>query len=243
MISLGIILEGGPIPVTSGINFYQGSIRDIMTVGEENYWGLLKIWDLTKSDMIPDTVQGAEALSDFDVWKTYALTVEDFRERVKLSVRLFFHTKIEFLPISNTIMIGENDSLVELNNSFYMLVQAIVKAVMETALGKQENDQYKETDQMSEREKQIIAKMKASAEKLERIKNGDQDTKDRLVKQIVSLVAIGKYTFQEVYDMTIIQMMLLLKKYVDIQQYELVTALSPYMDSKKGQGVKHWLDT
>lgn len=244
MISLGMLLEGGPIPVTQGISFYQGTIRDIMTVGEENYWSLMKIWDLTTAEMIPEgAVQGIENLSDFDVWKTYALSVPDFQNRVKLSVRLFFHTKIEFLPISNTIMIGENDSLIELNNSFYMLAQSIVKAVMETALGKQENDQYKETDQMSEREKQIIAKMKASAEKLNRIKNGDQDAKDRLVKQIVSLVAIGEYTFQEVYDMTIIQMMLLLKKYVDIQQYELVTALSPYMDSKKGQGVKHWLDT
>ena len=242
MISLGIILEGGPIPVTSGINFYQGSIRDIMTVGEENYWGLLKLWDLTKSDMIPDTIKGTEALSDFDVWKTYALTVEDFRERVKLSVRLFFHTKIEFLPISNTIMIGESDSPILLDEAFYYSMKEICQSI--SSLGAEEKEeQYKETENMSEREKQIIAKMKASAEKLERIKNGDQDTKDRLVKQIVSLVAIGKYTFQEVYDMTIIQMMLLLKKYVDIQQYELVTALSPYMDSKKGQGVKHWLDT
>jgi hemerythrin-like domain-containing protein len=35
----------------------------------------------------------------------------------------------------------------------------------------------------------------------------------------------------------------LLKKHVEVQQYELYTTLSPYMDSKNGQGVKHWLDT
>ena len=113
MISLGMLLEGGPIPVTQGTSFYQGTIRDIMTVGEENYWSLMKIWDLTTAEMIPDgAVQGIENLSDFDVWKTYALAVPDFQNRVKLSVRLFFHTKIEFLPISNTIMIGEGDSLI-----------------------------------------------------------------------------------------------------------------------------------
>ena len=43
--------------------------------------------------------------------------------------------------------------------------------------------------------------------------------------------------------MTIIQMINLLKKHVEVQQYELYTTLSPYMDSKNGQGVKHWLDT
>ena len=148
-----------------------------MSIGEENYWSLLKIWDLSKNEMVPDTIQGVEDLSDFDVWQTYVFTVPDFQKRVILSTRLFFHTKIEFLPLSNTIMIGENDSLIELNNSFYMTVRSIVQAFMELALGKQENDQYKETETMSERERQIIAKMKKSAETLDRIKNGEQDNK------------------------------------------------------------------
>lgn len=243
MINLGMLLEGGGIPVVTGINFYQGTIRDIMSAGEQNYWSLLKVWDLTAREMVPSNLEGLDEMSDFEVWRTYVLSVPEFQKQVQLSARLFFHTKIEFLPIINTIMIGENDSLRELDASFYYTAQMIVRSMTDYVLDKKENDQYKETETMSERERQIIAKMKKSAETLDRIKNGEQDNKDRLVKQVVSLVAIGKYTFQEVYDMTIIQMMLLLKKYVDIQQYELITALSPYMDSKKGQGVKHWLDT
>ena len=41
---------------------------------------------------------------------------------------------------------------------------------------------------MSEMEKRLIAKMKANAEKLDRIKNGDKSVEDRLVKQVISLV-------------------------------------------------------
>jgi hypothetical protein len=85
--------------------------------------------------------------------------------------------------------------------------------------------------------------MRESAAKLDKIKNGEKDKKDQLVKQIISLVAIGGYTYDQVYSMTIVQMIYLLKKYVAIQQYELYIALSPYRDSKNGQTIEHWLDT
>lgn len=242
MISLGILLSGAPIPITSQIHFHQPKILELVDVGESQYWGLMKIWDLNKEEMMGERAGMAQSLNDFEVWTAYAMAVEDFRNKVIQATSLFLHTKIEFLPISNTIMIGEGDSLILFDQDMYERIREIVRNILGIIAGKKE-EQYKETDQMSEREKQLVAKMKKSAERLERIKNGDQQDGDRLVKQIVSLVAIGHYTFDEVYNMTLIQMITLLKKYVDIQQYELVTALSPYMDSKKGQGVKHWLDT
>lgn len=166
----------------------------------------------------------------------------DMRSRISTSVRIFLHTKIEFLPISNTIMIGEDDSPVLLDERFYFSMKEICQSI--SMLGVEEKDeQYKETENMSAREREIIRKMKASAAKLDRIKNGERSTEDRLVKQIISLVAIGHYTFDEVYEMTIVQLIYLLRKYVEIQQYELYTALSPYIDSKKNQAPKHWLDT
>ena len=85
--------------------------------------------------------------------------------------------------------------------------------------------------------------MRENAAKINKIKNGDEKVKDRLANQIIALVAIGHYTFDDVYKMTIVQLVYLLKKYVSIQQYELYTALSPYVDSKKSQPIKHWLDT
>lgn len=243
MSKLGTYLSGAPIAITDKIYFYQPTLQQIMEVGEATYWSLLKIWDLSKEEMMGEKASLAANLTDFDVWTAYNFGVDDFRLRVIQSVDLFLHTKIEFLPISNTIMIGEGDSLILLESDLYEKLQGIIKGLMDIISAPKENEQYKETDQMSEREKQLVAKMKKSAERLERIKNGDKQNEDRLVKQIVSLVAIGHYTFDEVYKMTLIQMIVLLKKYAEIQQYELITALSPYMDSKKGQGVKHWLDT
>ena len=96
---------------------------------------------------------------------------------------------------------------------------------------------------MSAREKEMLEKMKAAEAKLNKIKHGDSGTDDIFGKQIVSLVAIGHYTYEQVYDMTMLQFTNLLMKYVDIERYELHTVLSPYISSKdaKSQENKHWL--
>lgn len=242
MISLGRLMSATPIPIRGDVKFYQPTLRQVLDMGEPMYWSLLKIWDLGRKDMVPVETEETLALDDFTLWTTFVYNVPDFRNRMVASIDCFLHTKVEFLPISNTIMVGESDSPILLDAAFYYAMREISQSLSELGSDKKE-EQYQETEHMSEREKQIIAKMKASAEKLDKIKNGERSVEDRLVKQIISLVAIGKYTFDEVYKMTIVQLVYLLKKYVEIQQYELYTALSPYMDSKKGQTVNHWLDT
>ena len=109
----------------------------------------------------------------------------------------------------------------------------------------QEDDkasQYKETDHMSERERQMIAKMKQSQKKIEEAKNPNKRSEDYLGDRILGLVAVGHYTFEQVYNMTMLQFNKLLKKYVDIQNYEIRSMLSPYISSEDGQDFKYWLD-
>ena len=242
MISLGRLISPTPIPVVNKVRFHQATVQQILDMGEPTYWGMIKVWDLKRSEMIPEENEETKPLTDFQLWVLMVQNVPDFRKKVIASVHCFLRTKIEFLPISNTIMIGESDSLTFLDEAFYYSMQEICQSI--SHLGTEEKEeQFQETENMSETEKRLIAKMKANAEKIDRIKNGEKDVENRLVKQVISLVAIGKHTFEEVCNMTIIQMINLLKKHVEIQQYELYTSLSPYMDSKNGQGVKHWLDT
>lgn len=231
-----------PIPVRGGIKFYQTTLREILDMGENMYWSMLKIWDLNRDELLQEENEETRILSDFDVWKAYMFNAGEMRMRLIASVDCFLHTKVEFLPISNTIMIGEKDSSTILDVNFYEAMRNICKSITDLGSEKKE-EQFKETANMSEREKAMIRKMRANAEKLNRLKNGEQNVEDRLVKQIISLVAIGHYTFDEVYEMTLVQLIYLLNKYVEIQQYELYTTLSPYMDSKKNQAPKHWLDT
>lgn len=231
-----------PIPISGDIKFYQPIIKDILNMGEEMYWSLLKVWDLSRKEMIVEETEETLKLTNFEIWQAIMFNNKEMQNRLIASVDCFLHTKIEFLPISNTIMIGEGDSSILLNNSIYLFLQEISKS-MSDMFSEKKDDQFQETENMSEREKQLIKKMRESAAKLDKIKNGEKDTKDRLVKQIISLVAIGGYTYDQVYSMTIVQMIYLLKKYVAIQQYELYIALSPYRDSKNGQTIEHWLDT
>ena len=230
-----------PIPVAKDISFYQPTMRQILNMGEESYWSLLKIWNLSRKELIQTETPETQEMSDWEIWTNVMLHTPQLKQQLICSADCFLHAKIEFLPISNTIMIGEADSLVLLDEKMYNGIQEISRSFFELMVDPQE-DQYHETENMSERERQIIQKMKESAAKLDKIKNGERKTKDQLINQVISLVAIGHYAFNEVYDMTIVQMILLLKKYVAVQQYELYTALSPYIDSKKGQGVSHWLD-
>lgn len=241
MISLGRLMTAIPIPVAKNISFYQPTIRQILNMGEEVYWSLLKIWNLSRKELIQTETPETQEMSDWEIWTNVMFYTPQLQQQLICSADCFLHAKIEFLPISNTIMIGEADSLVLLDENMYNSIQEISRSFFELMVDPQE-DQYHETENMSERERQIIQKMKESAAKLDKIKNGERKTKDQLINQVISLVAIGHYTFNEVYDMTIVQMILLLKKYVAVQQYELYTALSPYIDSKKGQGVSHWLD-
>ncbi len=162
--------------------------------------------------------------------------------RFLASVDCFLNRKVEFLPGANTIIIGEDDSTVVVDENFYSVMNDICTALSDLGSEEKEEEQYRETPNMSEREKQMIRKMKARQEKLKKIKSKDGNVENRLAKQIVSLVAIGEYTFDEVYSMTLVQMIYLLKKYVAIQNYVLYTGLSPYMDSKKSKPVAHWLD-
>lgn len=242
MISIGRLISNTPFPVVRGIQFHQPTIGQVLDMGEEMYWSLLKVWDLDRKDLIKDETEETLKFNDFEIWKTCLFMSPALQQRVISSVDCFLHTKIEFLPMSNTIVIGEKQTSTLLDETFCLIMRDISRSL--SALGvSQKEEQYKETEQMSAREREIMEKMRKSAELLDKIKNGDQKVEDRLVKQVVSLVAIGHYTFDEVLNFTIVQMIYLLRKYVDIQQYELHTILSPYVDSKKTQPVKHWLET
>jgi hypothetical protein len=167
--------------------------------------------------------------------------VPHMREALEESCLIFFRKKIEFLPLSHTISIGEGESSELLDLGLFLTIKSLFSRLVPKKDDK--DQQYKETKNMSERERKMLEKMKAAEAKLNKIKHGDSNANDMFGKQIVSLVAIGHYTFKEVYDMTMLQFTNLLMKYVDIERYELHTVLSPYISSKdaKSQDNKHWL--
>ena len=108
MISLGRLISATPIPVIGKIKFHQTSVGQILDMGEATYWSLIKVWDLKRIDMIPQETPESKMLTDFQVWCALITNIPDFRKRVIASVHCFLHTKIEFLPISNTIMNTKN---------------------------------------------------------------------------------------------------------------------------------------
>lgn len=233
MINLERLLSNSPIPVVDGIFFHQPTMGQIIDMGEGMFWSMLKLWNLSRTDMVESETEESKKLSDYEIWLYTVLATPALKYKLIQSIDCFLHEKVEFLEVSHTIIVGEKGKSVLLDEVFYNHMQTIATSLFDMGTEKSESDQYQVTEGMSEREKEMIRKMQKRAETLDRIRDGEKDSKNRLIKQLVSLVAIGHYTFNQVYEMTMIQMIYLLRKYVEIQSYELHTMLSPYMDSKR----------
>lgn len=242
MISLAKVLSGKPIPILEDIKFYQPTIQEIIDIGEGTYWASLSLWLLNREDLITGEDEHTRKLDDYEIWIWYVLNKPSIRKVLIDSCEILLREKVEFFDISGTIYIGEKKSGVILDKTFYLLMRELCNKIM--PVGSASNDkQFKETKHMSDREREMIAKMKSSAKKIEETKNPDKKPEDFLGTRILGLVAVGGYTFEQVYNMTMLQFNMLLQKYVDIQTFELRTQLSPYISSEDGQNVnKFWLD-
>ena len=243
MISLAKVLSGKPIEVTQGILFYQPTIQEITDMGEAAYWSIINLWTLKRKDMIAQESEDTLALDDYTLWKAYIFSAPVFRQSLALSCKVLLKSKVEFFDISGTIYIGERSSGVILDETFYLLMKELCSRIIPQSSASEEEGQYRETDNMSERERKKIKKMRAAEKKIEQTKNPDKKPEDYLGNRILGLVAVGGYTFEQVYNMTMLQFNMLLQKYVDIQTFELRTQLSPYISSEDGQNDnKYWLD-
>ena len=211
-------------------------------MGERVYWSSINIWTLKRKDIIAEENEYTESMDDYDIWKTYIMSNPAIKKVLAKSCSIFFKSKVEFFDISNTIYVGEKESGLILDNTSYLLIRDIFSSILPDAQENDEDSQYKETDNMSERERQMIAKMKQSQKKIEETKNPNKRPEDYLGNKILGLVAVGHYTFEQVYNMTMLQFNKLLKKYVDVQNYEIRSMLSPYISSEDGQDLKYWLD-
>lgn len=242
MISLAKVLEGKPILIAQNVYFYQPTLTEIVELGEANYWSILNLWTLKRTDMVREETPQTKGLDDFELWRAYIFSAPMLKQALINSCQLFLKSKVEFFEISGTIYIGEKSSGVILDNTFYLLMKEMCLRITPTSSASEEKQQYRETEHMSERERQLIEKMKAGEKKIEETKHPNQKPEDYLGNRILGLVAVGGYTFEQVYNMTMLQFNMLLQKYVDVQTFELRTQLSPYISSDEGQENKFWLD-
>lgn len=156
----------------------------------------------------------------------------------------FLKQQIELLKESNTIVIGEPDLGTIVNEQLYNIMKIICERLIHPLKASEDEQQYREIEGMSAREREMIRKMKQHEEQLSKMRDEESGNRpeDRLGRQILGLVSIGHYTFEQVYNMTLLQLNMLLKKYVDIESFELRSILSPYIDSNNGPENKFWLD-
>lgn len=213
-------------------------------MGENVYWAITNLWTLKRENMLENETDVSRQLDDFEIWERYIFSAPPLRATLIQSCKVLLKTKVEFFDISGTIYIGEKASGIILDATFYLLMKELCQKITPESSASDEGKQYKKTEHMSERERRLIEKMEAGNKRIEEIKNREQENpEDYFGRKILGLVAVGNYTFEQVYNMTMLQFNLLLQKYVDIQSFELRTALSPYISSEDGQNEnKFWLD-
>ena len=120
--SLGLLLSGDPIKITSRLKFYQPTVRDVVIMGEERYNLLLRIWTVTRDELIPEENDYTQDKDDYIIWFEYIMSVPQMREALEESCLVFFRKKIEFLPLTHTISIGEGESSELLDLGLYLTI-------------------------------------------------------------------------------------------------------------------------
>ena len=65
MIKLSRLLSNSPIPITQDIVFSQPKLNEIVDMGEELYWTLIKIWAVDRQDLIEEETEELKKIRRF----------------------------------------------------------------------------------------------------------------------------------------------------------------------------------
>lgn len=234
-ISLSRLLTGEGIDINSKITIFQPTMRDIVILGYEQFGQLYSIWNLTRKELLPQETDETWNMEDWDVYKKFLIYNDNLQKIFTDSVLFFMHKKVEFLKMGNSIFIGELQSGIELTEELFSEIQGVIKQVT----SQKEEDLKIKNAPRSKRAQQIHDKITAGQQRLEEIKK--EKGEDDLASQIVAVVAHG-YSYESVYDMTLLQFRAILEKMVQIENYQITSLLSPYVDKKHKGKNKHWLE-
>lgn len=234
--SLLELLMGLPIRVSKSIDIYQPTVKDLATLGYEKFGALSSIWNITRADLVKEETDETWNLTDFEVWREAIIYNRDLQSVFKQSVLFFMHKTVEFLPVQRSIFIGELQSGVELSEELFSEIRIAINQVA----NQKENNEETNNAPRSKKAQEIADKIAAGKEKIKAIQK--EQGIDPLAKQIAAFVAHSHKSFEEVFAMTLIQFQAALEKTVEIENYNISTLLSPYIDKKSKKGNKHWLE-
>lgn len=235
LFSLSRLLTGEGIELNSKITIFQPTIKDIVILGYERFGSLYSIWNLTRKELVPEETDETWNLEDFDVYKKFMIYNPDLQKIFRDSVLFFLHKKVEFLKMQNSIFIGELESGIELTEELFSEIQGVIKQIT----SQKEEDLKIKNAPRTKRAQEIHDKIVKGQQRLEEIKkeNGNDD----LASQIVAVVAHG-HSYESVYNMTLLQFRAILEKMVQIENYQITSMLSPYVDKKHKGKNRHWLE-
>lgn len=229
------LLSGEKIKINKSLFVYQPTVRDQAYLGDEEFGSIISVWTLSRKDIVPKETDETWNLDDWDVYKQFLCYNPLAQKTFKDSVMFFIHKKVEFLKMGNSIFIGELESGIELTQELFSEIQSVIKLITSQ---KEENKKI-ENAPRSKKGETIHKKIVEGEKRVKELK--EKKGEDPLSSQIVSAVAHG-YSYDFIYDLTLIQFRALLEKLVQIENYNITAMLSPYIDKKNKGKNKHWLE-
>ena len=67
MTNLGRLLTGEPILVTGGIYFYQPTLREIVNIGEGEYWTAINLWARRRNEIVSTETEATQSKDDYEL--------------------------------------------------------------------------------------------------------------------------------------------------------------------------------
>ncbi|MCT4597468.1 MAG: hypothetical protein N4A50_06270 [Vallitalea sp.] len=207
---------------------YQPLIKDIVEIGEEKLNKYIGAISISKELLINAETKDLDSITNFDV--IFSLPDKDYQKTLIEAIQFFTNQKVYFLQEVWFVTVGKQGRLHK--NNYDEFVDIVLKMFNRQRV----KSDYKRTDKMSEKQKEIYYKITKHRR--------EQEEKNRfLLSDIINVVKHGGTSFitkEQIKNMTYFELMKCFETIISKYNYGEFLMYRTSPNFKVEESVQHW---
>lgn len=243
-----------PIPELQ-IVIHQPTIKEIALIGEEKFFSYLSYFNINnsilinyinKDDFILEEIYEAyiEALQKLSNLETIMFLIknnelikEDIIDGITTILNLIIPNYNFHFDLEDEVIIGYGQNILIINSQRFNIIREIIEIIFD--LKNIQGNSKEEFDPADEKAKEIMEKIKAGRKKIAQ-QQYKEETGSFLSKYVMILMIGLKYDINQILNLTLYQMIKLVKKYTDKLQYDTQLQIS-VASMQSLNNLQHWI--
>lgn len=242
-----------PIPELQ-IVIHQPTIKEIALIGEEKFFSYLSYFNINnsilinyinKDDFILEEIYEAyiEALQKLSNLETIMFLIknnelikEDIIDGITTILNLIIPNYNFQFDLEDEVIIGYGQNILIINSQRFNIIREIIEIIFD--LKNIQGNSKEEFNPADEKAKEIMEKIKAGRKKI--AQQYKEETGSFLSKYVMILMIGLKYDINQILNLTLYQMIKLVKKYTDKLQYDTQLQIS-VASMQSLNNLQHWI--